>query len=182
MESHAPHGNAITRLPRLLMRRIVYVLVLLGALIKPRLGMVLLVAVLLGIIAFQSVALITPLFARSPTDGRVALIEPADAVTTFLQGQREFDADKIWDSFSADFQAALLEQNTSKDYLAQQLEQAREAGQGYRSANYIGGVTIENNQQMFFYVVEMAAPNAQGNSTVSFVFTVDSNGKIVSIH
>jgi hypothetical protein len=181
METPASQVNTISRLPRLILRRVAYGLIVLGQIIKPRIGVVLLVSVLLGIIAFQAIALIAPLFVRQASDSRVALIQPAQAVTQFLQSQREFDVDKMWDSFSPELQAAILDRGASKDDLAQQLESEQAAGQRYSSIEYVGGVTIENNWQMFFYAVEIASSDPSRAGTFSYVFTVDNDGKIIRI-
>jgi hypothetical protein len=181
METPASQVHTISRFPRLILRRAAYGLIILGGLIKPHIGVVLLVSTLLGVIAFQAIALLAPLVVRQASDSRVALIQPAEAVTQFLQSQREFDVDKMWDSFSPELQAAILDQGASKDDLAQQLESEQEAGQRYRSIEYVGGVNIENNWQMFFYAVEIASSDPRRDGTFSYVFTVDSDGKIIRI-
>jgi hypothetical protein len=181
METYASQGNTLSRLPRLLLRRVAYGLIVLGRIIKPRLAFVLVIAVLLGIIAFETIALLAPLFVQRATDARVSLIPPSEAVTQFLQGQREFNADKIWDAFSPELQAAIVDQGASKDDLAQQLESEKASGQRYHSIDYVGGVDIENNRRMFFYAVEIASSDPSRSGTFSYVFTVDSDGKIIDI-
>lgn len=178
----ASGGRVLTRLPRLLLRRALYGLVLLGDLIKPRLASVVIIAVLAGIIGFETLALITSVFVRNASDSRVALIEPNPAVLNFLEGQRDFDANKMWESFSPDLQASLTGQNITKDDLIQQVESERSAGQRYRSFAYVGGVRTDGNRQMFFYVVDIDSPVAERSGKFSFVFTVDSSGKIIRIN
>lgn len=173
--------DMLARLLRLLLSRLIYGLVVLGELIKPRLASVMIIAVLAGIIGLQTLALVAPLFMRSASDSRVALVEPNPAVVSFLQGQRDFDADKMWESFSADLQASLIDQDITKDDLAQQLESERSAGQRYRGFEYVGGVKTASDQQMFFYVVDIDSPAPERNGKFSFVFTVDASGKIIGI-
>jgi hypothetical protein len=173
--------DTLERLLRLLLRRLLYGLVVLGELIKPRIASIIIIAVLLGVIGFETLALVAPLFTRASADSRVALIEPNPAVVSFLQGQRDFDADKMWESFSADLQASLIDQDITKDALAQQLESERSAGQRYRGFEYVGGVNTASNQQMFFYVVDIDSPAPERNGKFSFVFIVDGSGKIVGI-
>lgn len=180
-EARQPREQTTGRLMRLLLRRVVYGLVVLGALIKPRLGSVILVSLLIGIIGFQSLALLAPLLINKSVDSRVALLEPATAVLEFLQGQREFDAERIWNSFSPELQAALLDQGATKDDLAVQLENERAAGQRYGEFEYIGGVDIDDDKRMFFYIVNIVSPAPDRNGKFSFIFTVDRSGKIIGV-
>lgn len=156
-------------------------------LVRPNLGWVLLTALLVGAISFLSLLLLLPrlgLGASEPAaDSRVSLIQPAPAVVDFLRGQQTYDADLMWESFSPALREDLEGRDFTRERLAEQMETERQAGQRYRKYDYIGGVELRDRQRMYFYVVEVQAPAQQGTGTrsVSFVFTVGSDGKIVSI-
>jgi hypothetical protein len=172
------------RLARLLLHRLARLGARLWLLLRPRLGWLLLTSFLLGVIAVLSLMLIVPRLvgaASDPGDARVALIQPADAVVDFLRGQQTYDADLMWQSFSPELRSALEEQAITRDTLAEQVESERQAGQRYRSFDYVGGVELDSRQKMFFYVVEVQSPAPERSGTFSFVFTVDSNGKIISV-
>ena len=171
---------ALLRLPVVLLRRVLIRLMLIGAWMQPRLGSVLLTTVLLGVIAVESLALLRTQM-QPAADTRVAAIVPAEAVTMFLQGQREYNIDMVWDALSPDLQAMLIGQGLSKEAIAAQLASERSAGQRYTKAEYVGGVSVDDNQTMFFYVVHVSSPDPNRNGKFSFVFTVDRSGKISSL-
>lgn len=171
------------RLARLLLRRLLHLLYSLWHWVRPRFGWVLLSTVLLGVIGALSAALVLPRLLRAEPAGdvRAAMLQPAPSVVAFLRGQQTYDADLMWESFSPDLQAALEEREITRDALAQQAESERQAGQRYREAAYIGGVTIDGGQRMYFYAVDIDSPTPERSGTFSFIFTVDSSGKIVSV-
>lgn len=151
-------------------------------LVEPRLGWVILTGFLVGVIGLLSLLLVLPrlIAARAaPADARVAALAPAPAVEDFLRGQQTYDADLMWDSFSAELRESLEGREITRDALAERVESERRAGRRYSGFQYIGGVELGNRQTMYFYAVDIASPQEQG--TVSFVFTVGGDGKIVSV-
>lgn len=172
-----------SRVGYLLSRRVLYGLYGLWQLISPRLGWVVFTSFLLGMIGLLSALLVLPrLFVAAPTaDSRAELLQPAPAVTDFLRGQQTYDADLMWESFSPEFQAALEQREITRDALANQAESERQAGQRYGAPEYIGGVDVDDSQQMFFYTVEIDSPVPERSGTFSMIFTVDNAGKIISV-
>ncbi|MEI7768548.1 MAG: hypothetical protein WCI67_01105 [Chloroflexales bacterium] len=170
------------RVTRLVLRRVAYGLILAGRVIRPRLGWVLLTLLLVGVIGMESVALIAPLFVAKLADNRPPAIPTSAAVESFLQGQARYDAETMWEAFSPRLQASLIDQGISKDQLAQQAQSERDGGQKYKKFSYVGGVTLQGEQRMYFYAVDIESSQASRNGTFSFVFTVDKSGKIVGIH
>lgn len=151
-------------------------------LVEPRLGWVLLTGFLVSVIGLLSLLLVVPrlLAGRAePTDPRVAALQPAPAVEDFLRGQQTYDADLIWESFSPQLRESLEGREVTRDALAERVESERRAGRRYSAVKYIGGVELGNRQTMYFYAVDIASPQEQG--TISFVFTVGGDGKIVSV-
>ncbi len=151
-------------------------------LIVPRLGWLLLTGFLVGVIGLLSLLLVVPRIvanSAAPTDPRVSALSPSPAVEDFLRGQQTFDADLMWESFSPELRESLEGRDITRDTLAERVENERLAGQRYSGFKYIGGVELENRRSMYFYVVDIASPQQEG--TISFVFTVGSDGKIVSV-
>jgi hypothetical protein len=182
--THAPppiREGLIERIVRLLLRRVAHGLILAGQLILPRLGWVLLTLFLVGIIGFETTALIAPLFMSRMTDNRPPAIPISHDVESFLEGQARYDADMMWEAFSPRFQAFLMDQGVSKDDLATQVESERTGGQKYKKFSYVGGIALKDDQRMYFYAVDIESPAANRNGTFSFVFTVDKSGKIVGV-
>ncbi len=174
--------DVAARYARLLLHRALWLADQLWRLLRPQLGWILLTTFLLGVIGVLSMLLVLPRLVRSdPGDSRVALIPPAPAVLDFLRGQQSYDADLMWASFSASFQETLQARDFTRERLAAQMEEERRAGQRYRKFDYVGGVRLANAEAMYFYVVEVALPQGSGSRSISFVFTVDRDGKIVAV-
>jgi len=160
----------------------VYTGVQVWALLRPRLGWVLAVMVLSGIVGFQFLLLASSwLSAASSADQRVSNLQPPPAVERFLTGQATYDADLMWDALSADLQSAFAERGGSKEAMAAQAQSERVAGQRYREAAYIGGVPLQDNRWRFFYVVDIVSPAPERNGRFTFIFTTDRDGKIVDL-
>jgi len=167
---------------RLLVHRAFWYAEQLWLLARPHLGWLILTTFLLGVIAVLSLLLALPRLAREqPADIRVSWLQPAPAVVDFLRGQQTYDADLMWNSFSANFQESLQARDFTRETLAEQMEQERRNGQRYRKFEYIGGIRLPDNQAMYFYVVEVSVPQSARTRSISFVFTVDRDGKIVAI-
>ncbi len=181
----APAPSALdvgARVTRLLVQRAFWYAEQLWLLARPHLGWLILTTFLLGVIAFLSLLLALPRLAREqPADIRVSWLQPAPAVVDFLRGQQTYDADLMWNSFSANFQESLQARDFTRETLAEQMEQERRNGQRYRKFEYIGGIRLPDNQAMYFYVVEVSVPQSARTRSISFVFTVDRDGKIVAI-
>lgn len=171
------------RVIRLLFRRLALLLLRLWRAISPRLGWVLLTTFLLGVIGALSLAMVLPrLISSAPAaDTRAALIPPSPSVVDFLRGQQTYDADLMWESFSPGLRASLEEREITRDALADQMESERQAGHRYREVEYVGGVAVENRQTMYFYTVSVDSPVPERAGTFSYIFTVDGDGKIVSV-
>ncbi|MFQ3661162.1 MAG: hypothetical protein SNJ69_02090 [Chloroflexaceae bacterium] len=181
----APSPSALdvgARVVRLLVHRAFWYAEQLWLLARPHLGWLILTTFLLGVIAVLSLLLALPRLAREqPADIRVSWLQPAPAVVDFLRGQQTYDADLMWNSFSPNFQESLQARDFTRETLAEQMEQERRNGQRYRKFEYIGGIRLPDNQAMYFYVVEVSVPQSVRTRSISFVFTVDRNGKIVAI-
>lgn len=178
--------NVVFRLGRLLLRRMLYLLTAAGSALRPYAGFVAIGLVLLAIIAVQSFMLVAPQFSSGEVqDTRVAFLTPATTVEQFLAGQREFDAERMWDSFSPRFQAALLERGASKETFQVQIDTQRNSGRSYGPPTYIGGVELDDGSTKYFYLVDISGGNGgnanQASGPTSYVFTVDRDGKIVGV-
>lgn len=182
MELPPPQRGVFRRMARLLARRMLYASIVVGRVIKPHIGWLLLIVALLGVIGFQAFALILPrILAAGNSDTRVELIPPAAVVETFLQGQASYNAEMMWETFSPEFQSQLTERSITKESLSAQLESQRLAGQKFRKFDYVGGVDLGSNRHMYFYAVAVDIPASGQSGTISFVFTVNGDGKIVDI-
>lgn len=182
MAQPAPYApGTAERLSRLVMRRVARGLIIAGQVIRPRLGWVALTLFLVGIIGFETAALLAPLFVATITDNRPPAIPTSAAVEAFLTGQSRYDADMMWEAFSPRLQASLIDQGISKSDLADQMQSDRSGGKKYTHFAYVGGIALADGQKMYFYAVDVQIAQTNQKRTVSFAFTVDKSGKIISI-
>jgi hypothetical protein len=169
------------RLVRLLLLRMLAGLVRFGRSLRPHAGWLAALGVLVGVIMIQAFLLLAPRIFRSDTaDVRVALLPPPQAVVNFLEGQSTYNADLMWDAFSPEFQANLLERGASKESIAAQVEDERLAGRRYRTISYIGGIEL-GERSRYYYVVDIDSPQPNQAGSFSFIFTVNRDGKIVGV-
>jgi hypothetical protein len=170
------------RLSRLIAIRLFEGSITLGAMLRPYIGFLAVIALLLGVIFYQALFLVAPTVIRAfSTDERVQALPQVAAVEEFLDGQKNYDADRIWQTLSPVLQESLSSQGASKESIQAQIDNERLAGQRYIEYKYIGGTPVANGRQMFFYVVDIESPSPERNGSFSFVFTVDQDGKIIGL-
>lgn len=187
--AHAVRMSRLTmirRLARLLLRRILYAGVMVWRVLRPRLLTVAIVGVLLCIIAIQSVMLLAQQSSRAGDaaglNRAAATIPPPPAVETFLRGQREYDADLMWGTFSDSLKAALSDRGFSKSTWQNQADRERQMGVRYVGYEYIAGLELhESRESVFFYLVDREIPSTDRAGATSYVFFVDQDGKISRI-
>lgn len=174
-------GRALVfwRTLRLLLRRALYGLALLGRALRPYAALLAIIVVLLGVIGWMSIQLWWPADAAS-RDTRVNAMAPAPAVENFIRGQQGFNAELMWNAFSASYQAAQLQKGSSKETLQAAVDQQRESGLRYAKYDYIGGVPADDGGHLFFYSLQLAASSQQVR--VPLVFGVDKDGRINHVY
>jgi hypothetical protein len=174
--------NIIKRSLRFLLRRGLYVGVVIGRVLAPFKLALFITLPLLALVGVLTTALMwNRIAALAPPVARVESLPPASEVETFLEGQRTYDAEKMWNSFNSTFKARLMDRGLTVDQLKQQVEDERMSGQSYMRPVYIGGVPLKSGGAMYFYLINAYAPNSSGASPISYVFTVDAKGKIASV-
>ena len=166
------------RLIRLLFRRWLYAMTVLFRLMRPVIGYVAVIVALLGVIGWMAIQLWWPA-GDAPRDVRVAALAPTSAIESFLQGQQTYNAELMWQAYSADYQAAQLDRGATKAVLQAQADSQRRGGLQYVRADYIGGVKLEDGKSMYFYTVDLALASQHGK--VPYIFTADPEGKILNI-
>lgn len=182
----APHrpsrGNIFARTLRLLLRRLLYGLTLLGRALAPHkvaiglaLPLLALVIALSGYLVWERIGPSAPSFTRAES------IPPGSTVESYLNAQRKYDVDQMWDSFSPSLQASLLDQGRTKNTMRAQFQNQKLAGLSYLKSSYIGGVKLSKGGALYFYVVDVRLPQGAGNEQVPFTFTVDEEGKITGV-
>jgi hypothetical protein len=175
-------ANIFVRMLRLLLRRLFYGLTLLGRRLAPHklaigiaLPLLALVVALAGYLVWERISPSSPSFARADS------IPPGGNVETYLNAQRKYDVDQMWDSFSPSLQASLLDQGRTKNTMRAQFQNQKLAGLSYLKSSYIGGVKLTKGGALYFYVVDVRLPQGAGNEKAPFTFTVDEEGKITGV-
>ncbi len=169
------------RMVRLILLRIRSGFIRVGRALRPYAGWLAALGVLVGVIAVQALLLIVPrIFPSNTTDNRVELIAPPQAVVSFLEGQSTYNGDLMWDAFSPELQATLVERGNSKELFVARAEDERLAGRRYRTISYIGGIQL-GERSRYYYVVGVDAPQPDQAGSFSFIFTVNRDGKIVGV-
>jgi len=172
-------ARRIIRLSRLLLIRALRGLVPVGRALWPYRLTLGVSAVLLAIIAWMALLLWMPP-PDAPAFTRVASIPPAPAVERFIKGQQTYDGELMWESLSEEAKAQLLSRGDSKATWQARAEMDKRIGQIYRKYDYVGGVKLQHGG-IFFYLVDVVSPQPERNGPTSYVFTVDEDGKILSV-
>ena len=168
----------LRRTLRLLLRRLWYGAAVVGRVLRPFAGFIAVILILFGVIGWMSYMLWGPKEA-APAFNRAESLPPASAVESYIHGQQNYDADAMWEAYSADYKAAQLQQGANKAVLQAQADNARRRGLQYVHYDYIGGVKLEDGRSMYFYTIDLAL-NTQ-HAKFPFVFTADTEGKIEDI-
>ena len=163
---------------RLLVLRLLRGTTIVGRAIRPYAAFVVVIVALLGVIGWMSYLLWGPKEA-TPTFQRADSLPPASAVESFLEGQQSYNAELMWNAYSAEYQASQLASGASKATLQAQANSLRSRGLKFVRADYIGGVKLDDDRSMYFYTVDLARASDHGR--FAFVFTADADGKIVDI-
>lgn len=119
--------------------------------------------------------------------------DPA-AIEAFLQGNRSYNADLVWNAYSSDAQERLRLRGSGPDEIKRQLAVAKERGTKIDEATFVGVQQLPDGLSMYFYLVRVsnpliqaqAQPQSQGlpvpqqmqRDYVPYVFTLDASGKI----
>jgi hypothetical protein len=105
------------------------------------------------------------------------------AVETYLTGQKEYNADLMWQAMDDDLKQAWQQNGRSLQDLRQQQAQYRQAGIKFNAARHVFGMDLEDGRKVFLYIVmtSIQTPQGQVNQQIPYTFTVNRAGKIVNV-
>ncbi len=115
--------------------------------------------------------------ADEPPVRAVPVIAPPASVRTYLDAQREFDAERMWQTLSPDAKAQRLASGETLASFRRSLELLREQGYSFGESHYVGGYSLPDGQAYYFYVTEIRNAIDQ-RALVYQIFWVDSDGLI----
>lgn len=111
--------------------------------------------------------------------------KPGSAPSTteqYFQGQATYDSTMIWGVLSDDLKARAEANGATRNDLQAQLDDAKATGRMVDQINYIGNYSMQDGKSMQFYVATVKqSPNDTAPNAIFYVFTLDTDGKILDI-
>ncbi len=141
-----------------------------------------LVAWLAGLVVLIAAVVLAPMFVTSIPGLSNLRTNTAPASTeNYLRGNRDYNADLVWNSLDTDAQSRLKDQGGSLDDLQKQMESARSQGVKLEEVSYIGGKAQSDGTSIQFYLVGIREPPRSDIDYQPYMFTLDRDGKIAKV-
>jgi hypothetical protein len=141
-------------------------------------------AALLGVLLALVVVGVGVVYLPTMAPGLAALRpgsgEP-QATGDYLRGNRDYNADLVWQSLSNDARQRLASQGGSQEDLQRQMEAARQRGFKLEDFSYIGSKTLPDGTSMQFYLVGVRQQSKADIDYQPYMFTLDRDGKIAKV-
>jgi len=99
----------------------------------------------------------------------------------YLRGNRDYNADLVWNSLDSDAQSRLTSQGGSRDDIQQQMDAAKQKGVQIAEMSYIGGKSLPDGTSMQFYLVGVRQQSGANVDYQPYMFTLDRDGKIAKV-
>lgn len=137
---------------------------------------------LAGLVVLVGLIVAVPIFLPS-IPGMANLRGSSAPVSTedYLRGNRDYNADLVWNSLNNDAQTRLSAGGGSLDDLRQQMDSAKQKGVKLEEASYIGGKSLPDGTSMQFYLVGIRQPTRSDIDYQPYMFTLDPSGKISKV-
>jgi hypothetical protein len=103
------------------------------------------------------------------------------ATGDYLRGNRDYNADLVWQSLNTDARQRLSGQGGSQEQLQRQMEAARDRGFRLEDFSYIGGKSLPDGTSMQFYLVSVRQQPKADPDYQPYMFTLDRDGKIAKV-
>lgn len=105
------------------------------------------------------------------------VIAPPPSVRAYLEAQKAFDAERMWQTLSPDAKARRLASGETLATFRQSVQLLQQQGFRFGDSVYVGGYRLPDGQAYYFYVTEVRNANDQ-RGLVYQIFWVDSDGLI----
>jgi len=103
------------------------------------------------------------------------------ATEDYLRGNKDYNADLVWNSLDNDAQSRLSAGGGSRDDLQQQMDSAKQQGVKLEEVSYIGGKALPDGTSMQFYLVGIRQQARSDIDYQPYMFTLDRDGKIAKV-
>lgn len=141
-----------------------------------------LVAWLAALVLVVAVVVLAPTFLSSiPGVPNLRGSSAPPAAEDYLKGNRDYNADLVWNSLDGDAQSRITSQGGSREGLQQQMEAARQKGVQLAEMSYIGGKALPDGTSMQFYLVGIRQQTGSSIDYQPYMFTLDRDGKIAKV-
>jgi hypothetical protein len=141
-----------------------------------------LVAWLAGLVVLIAVIIAVPLFApQIPGLSNLRAQSAPPSTEDYLRGNRDYNADLVWNSLNNDAQARLQNGGGSLTDLQQQMDSAKSKGVKLEEVSYIGGKALPDGTSMQFYLVGIRQQARSDIDYQPYMFTLDRDGKIAKV-
>jgi hypothetical protein len=141
-----------------------------------------LVAVLGAIVVVVAAVVTAPLYISAiPGVASLRSQTAPNSTEDYLRGNRDYNAELVWNSLDNDAQSRLSSQGGSKDGLQQQMDAAKQRGVQIAETSYIGGKSLPDGTSMQFYLVGVRQQTGSNVDYQPYMFTLDRDGKIAKV-
>lgn len=141
-----------------------------------------LVAWLVVLVLVVAAVVLAPTFLSSiPGLANLRGSSAPNATEDYIKGNRDYNADLVWNSLDNDAQSRITSQGGSRESLQQQMEAARQKGVQLAETSYIGGKSLPDGTSMQFYLVGIRQQTGSSIDYQPYMFTLDRDGKIAKV-
>ena len=141
-----------------------------------------LVGWLAGVVLIIAAIVLVPMFLPSiPGLASLRGNTAPPATENYLRGNRDYNADLVWNSLDKDEQSHLRDGGGSLDDLQKQMEAASSQGVKLDEVSYIGGKAQPDGTSIQFYLVGIRQPPRSDIDYQPYMFTLDRDGKIAKV-
>jgi hypothetical protein len=141
-----------------------------------------LVGWLLGLVVLVALIVVVPMFAPSiPGLANLRGSSAPAATENYLKGNRDYNADLMWNSLNNAAQSRLRDSGGSLDDLQKQMETAKSQGIKLEEVSYIGGKSQPDGTSIQFYLIGIRQQTRSDLDYQPYMFTLDRDGKIAKV-
>jgi hypothetical protein len=139
--------------------------------------------ILLVMVIGSLFALSSGVVAMPWTPAAAPVPEARVAIEAYLAGQKDYNADLMWQAMDDDLKQAWQQNGRSLQELRQQQQQYKQAGIKFGPSQHVFSTDLDDGRKVFLYIVKTSVTTPQGavDRQVPYTFTVNKAGKIVGV-
>lgn len=106
------------------------------------------------------------------------VIAPPPSIQAYLDAQRNFDADRMWQTLSPEAKARRLASGETLATFRSSIQLLQQQGFRFGDSKYVGGYRLPDGQAYYFYVTQISTNSGQ-TGWVYQIFWVNTDGRII---